>query len=42
MRAAYFSEHGNLEQIKIGEVTIPKIGPNDVLIETKYFRSKLM
>jgi NADPH:quinone reductase-like Zn-dependent oxidoreductase len=36
MRAAYFSEHGNLEQIKIGEVTIPKIGPNDVLIETKY------
>jgi len=36
MRAVYFSEHGNLEQIKIGEVTIPNVGPNDVLIETKF------
>ena len=36
MRAIYISEHGDLGQIKVGDVDVPKIGPNDVLIETKY------
>jgi len=36
MKAAYFNQHGNLDQIQIGELEIPKIGPNEVLIETKF------
>ncbi|TFG14732.1 MAG: alcohol dehydrogenase [Promethearchaeota archaeon] len=36
MRAAYIKDHGNLEQIQIGEVDIPNIRSNDVLIETKF------
>ncbi len=36
MKAAYFSQHGNLDQLLIGELDIPKIGPNEVLIEAKY------
>jgi len=36
MRAAFINKHGNLERIQIGELDVPKIGPNDVLIETKY------
>ncbi len=36
MRAIYISEHGDLEKIKVGDVDVPKIGPNDVLIEIKY------
>jgi NADPH:quinone reductase-like Zn-dependent oxidoreductase len=36
MKAVYFTQHGNLDQIQIGELDIPKIGPNEVLIETKF------
>ena len=36
MKAAYFNEHGSLEQIKIGEVDVPQVDPNEVLIETKF------
>ncbi|TFG08810.1 MAG: alcohol dehydrogenase [Promethearchaeota archaeon] len=36
MRAAYINNHGDLNQIHIGEIDVPAIGPNDVLIETKF------
>jgi len=36
MRAAFINKHGNLEQIQIGELDVPIIGLNDVLIEIKY------
>ncbi|MFX1409342.1 MAG: zinc-binding dehydrogenase [Promethearchaeota archaeon] len=36
MKAAFINKHGNLEQIQIGELNIPKISPNEVLIKTKY------
>lgn len=36
MKAAYIKQHGKLEQIAIGTFDVPKIGPNEVLIETKY------
>ena len=36
MKAAFINEHGDLEKIQIGEVDVPEVGPNDVLIETKF------
>ncbi|MFX1337200.1 MAG: zinc-binding dehydrogenase [Promethearchaeota archaeon] len=36
MKAAFINEHGGLEKIQIGEVEVPEVGPNDVLIETKF------
>lgn len=36
MKAAFINEHGNLDQIQVGEVEVPKIGPNEILITTKY------
>ncbi len=36
MKAALINNHGDLDQLHIGEVEIPKIGPNNVLIQTKY------
>lgn len=36
MKAAYIEKHGNLDQIKIGELNNPQINPNEVLIETKF------
>ena len=29
-------EHGDIGKLMIGELDIPKIAPNEVLIETKY------
>ncbi len=36
MKAAFIENHGDLDQIKFGEVSDPEIGPNEVLIATKY------
>lgn len=36
MKAAYIYEHGNSDKIEIGNLDIPKIGCNDVLIKIKY------
>jgi len=36
MKAAFIEEHGNLEKIQIGDLDAPTIGPNEVLIETKF------
>jgi len=36
MKAAFIQEHGNLEKIQIGDLDIPTISPNEVLIETKF------
>ncbi len=36
MKAALINSHGDLNQLHVGEVEIPKIGANDVLIQTKY------
>ncbi|MFX1600733.1 MAG: zinc-binding dehydrogenase [Promethearchaeota archaeon] len=36
MKAAYISNHGNLDKIQIGEVNDLRIGPNDVLIKTRF------
>jgi len=36
MKAAFINNHGDLEQIQYGELDIPKIGPNEVLIESKF------
>ena len=36
MKAAFIQEHGNLEKIQIGDLDAPTIGPNEVLIETKF------
>jgi len=36
MKSAFIEKHGGLEEIKIGELKIPKIGPNEVLVELKY------
>ncbi|MFX1314514.1 MAG: zinc-binding dehydrogenase [Promethearchaeota archaeon] len=36
MKAAFINKHGNIDQIQIGEINIPKINPNEVLINTKY------
>ncbi|MFX1384775.1 MAG: zinc-binding dehydrogenase [Promethearchaeota archaeon] len=36
MKAAYFSNHGDLDNIQIGNVNNLKIGPTEVLIKTKF------
>ncbi|MFW9971195.1 MAG: alcohol dehydrogenase catalytic domain-containing protein, partial [Candidatus Odinarchaeota archaeon] len=36
MKAAYISDHGNLDTIQIGEVDNLRIDSNEVLIETHY------
>lgn len=36
MKAACIFEHGELDKIKVSEIDTPKIGPNDILIRTKY------
>jgi len=36
MKAAYFKSHGKLDNIEVGELDVPKIGANDILIETKF------
>ncbi len=36
MKAAYIEKHGNLDQIQIGELNIPKIRPNEDLTEPMY------
>ncbi len=36
MKAAFINEHGSIQKIQIGSLNLPKIGPNEVLIETKY------
>ena len=36
MKAAIIEEHGNIDQLKVGQVETPKINPNEILIETKY------
>lgn len=36
MKAATIESHGKLDQIKVQQVDPPSVGPNDVLVETKY------
>lgn len=36
MKAAFIEEHGSLDQLKVGEVEVPKIKPNEILVEVKY------
>jgi NADPH:quinone reductase-like Zn-dependent oxidoreductase len=36
MKAAIIEDHGNIDQLKVGQVETPKINPNEILIETKY------
>ena len=36
MNAAYISNHGNLDKIQFGKVDNLRIGPNEVLIKTKF------
>ncbi|MFX1358256.1 MAG: zinc-binding dehydrogenase [Promethearchaeota archaeon] len=36
MKAAFISNHGDLEELKIGELETPKISQNEVLIRTKF------
>ncbi len=36
MKAAYFDQHGKLDQIKFGDLPVPTIKPNEVLISTHY------
>ncbi|MFW9782956.1 MAG: zinc-binding dehydrogenase [Candidatus Heimdallarchaeota archaeon] len=36
MKAAFIRSHGELEQLSVGDLEIPKIKPNEVLIETKF------
>lgn len=36
MKAAFIENHGDLDQIRVGDLDIPKILPNEVLIETKF------
>ena len=36
MKAALIQQHGTLDQLEVGEVDDPEVGPNDVLIEAKY------
>ncbi|RMG57276.1 MAG: alcohol dehydrogenase [Deltaproteobacteria bacterium] len=35
MKAAFIEEHGGLEKVKVGEVPVPEIGPDDVLVRVK-------
>ncbi len=36
MKAAFIKEHGDIENLIVGELDAPKIAANEVLIETKY------
>jgi NADPH:quinone reductase-like Zn-dependent oxidoreductase len=36
MKAVYFNEHGDIDNIKVGEVKVPPVHSNEVLIESKY------
>ncbi len=36
MKAAFIKSHGDLEQLKIGELDAPQIKPNEVLIKTEF------
>ncbi len=36
MKAVFITDHGNLDQIQVGELEAPIIGPNEILIKTKY------
>ncbi len=36
MKGVFFNEHGNINNIQIGEVNDLRISPNEVLIETKF------
>lgn len=36
MKAVFIEEHGNLKQLKIGQLPTPKLESNEVLIETKF------
>ncbi len=35
MKAIFFNEHGNLDNVQFGEVSRPEIGPGEVLVEVK-------
>lgn len=35
MKAAYFEAHGKLDQLKVGEVPAPRLGPGDVRVKVK-------
>ena len=35
MKAIFFNEHGNLDNVQYGEVARPEIGPDEVLVEVK-------
>lgn len=36
MKTAYFEKHGDLNEIKVGDLPLPTLKPNDILIKTKY------
>ncbi len=36
MKTAFFQEHGGIENIKVGDIAMPSIQSDKVLIETKY------
>lgn len=36
MEAVFFNEHGGIDKIKVGQVDIPQVKSNEVLIKTKY------
>ncbi|MFO7794894.1 MAG: zinc-binding dehydrogenase [Promethearchaeati archaeon] len=36
MKAVFIEKHGDLENIKIGEITKPNLNPNEVLVQTKF------
>ncbi len=36
MKAAYIRQHGTIDLLEVGEQDVPKVGPNDVLVEAKY------
>lgn len=36
MKAAFIAQHGNAESIQVGDLDLPDISPNEVLIEIKY------
>ena len=35
MKAVFFKQHGGLEVLKYAELTAPKIGPREALIEVE-------
>ncbi len=36
MKAVYMEEHGDLDKLKFGDLPVPTVGPNDVLIKLEY------